>query len=184
MTPGSGVIADAFVKQSRFDPLHTAETEQLLLDRLTDWLAVASSRESIALEIEYMGISHTCRSGVAAPGFGRSPRLPAHRQPAARYFPGRRNAGDPADRSRGVYARTRRHADGARRRRGVPARDGCNGAWPADALPRYATRRGRRQPRPPPAVGSGGDRDRVERRARDEQRPAHSPVVREYCVLD
>ena len=30
------IISDAFVKQSRFDPLHTAETEQLLLDRLGD----------------------------------------------------------------------------------------------------------------------------------------------------
>ena len=54
-----GVIADAFVKQSRFDPLHTAETEQLLMDRLTDWLSVASSRDSVPLEIEYMGISHS-----------------------------------------------------------------------------------------------------------------------------
>ena len=27
-------IAEEFVRQSRFDPLHTAETEQLLLNRL------------------------------------------------------------------------------------------------------------------------------------------------------
>ena len=53
------VIADAFVNQSRFDPLHTAETEQLLLDRLTDWLTIASSHDSVALDIEYMGISHS-----------------------------------------------------------------------------------------------------------------------------
>ena len=51
-------ISDAFVKQSRFDPLHTAETEQLLLDRLNDWLVAASSRDVVALDIEYMGISH------------------------------------------------------------------------------------------------------------------------------
>lgn len=53
------VIADAFVKQSRFDPLHTAETEQLLLDRLSDWLAAASSSEKVTLDVEYRGISHS-----------------------------------------------------------------------------------------------------------------------------
>ena len=53
------VIADAFVRQSRFDPLHTAETEQLLLDRLSGWLTAASSTEKVALEVEYMGIAHS-----------------------------------------------------------------------------------------------------------------------------
>jgi hypothetical protein len=52
------VISDAFVKQSRFDPLHTAETEQLMLDRLGEWLALASAGEKMALEIEYRGIAH------------------------------------------------------------------------------------------------------------------------------
>ena len=53
------VISDAFVKQSRFDPLHTAETEQLLLDRLGGWLASASANDRVALEIEYRGIAHS-----------------------------------------------------------------------------------------------------------------------------
>ncbi|MGI9223767.1 MAG: FHA domain-containing protein [Woeseiaceae bacterium] len=53
------VIANAFVKQSRFDPLHTAETEQLLLDRLAGWLAAASSSDKVALDVEYRGISHS-----------------------------------------------------------------------------------------------------------------------------
>jgi hypothetical protein len=53
------VISDAFVKQSRFDPLHTAETEQLLLDRLGEWLAGASHKEKLVLEIEYRGIAHS-----------------------------------------------------------------------------------------------------------------------------
>ena len=53
------VISEAFVKQSRFDPLHTAETEQLLLDRLGGWLASASANDRVALEIEYRGISHS-----------------------------------------------------------------------------------------------------------------------------
>jgi hypothetical protein len=52
------IISDAFVKQSRFDPLHTAETEQVLLDRLGDWLAAASANDKVTLEIEYRGISH------------------------------------------------------------------------------------------------------------------------------
>jgi hypothetical protein len=52
-------ISDAFVKQSRFDPLHTAETEQLLLDRLGEWLSGASVSDKVALEIEYRGIAHS-----------------------------------------------------------------------------------------------------------------------------
>lgn len=52
------IISDAFVKQSRFDPLHTAETEQLLLGRLSDWLASASANDRVVLEIEYRGIAH------------------------------------------------------------------------------------------------------------------------------
>lgn len=53
------IISDAFVKQSRFDPLHTAETEQLLLDRLSGWLADASAHDAVSLEIEYQGIAHS-----------------------------------------------------------------------------------------------------------------------------
>jgi hypothetical protein len=52
-------IAEEFVRQSRFDPLHTAETEQMLQDRLKDWLIAASAGESVQMEIEYRGISHS-----------------------------------------------------------------------------------------------------------------------------
>lgn len=52
-------IAEAFVQQSRFDPLHTAETEQMLQDSLPGWLARASSAESVEMQIEYRGIGHT-----------------------------------------------------------------------------------------------------------------------------
>jgi hypothetical protein len=52
------MIAESFVQQSRFDPLHTAETEQMLQDRMLDWLAIASSRESVPMEIVYRGIAH------------------------------------------------------------------------------------------------------------------------------
>ena len=51
-------ISDAFVRQSRFDPLHTADTEQMLLDRLPEWLARAASSDKVMLDVEYHGISH------------------------------------------------------------------------------------------------------------------------------
>lgn len=51
-------IAEAFVQQSRFDPLHTAETEQMLLDKLPSWLAQASMQSTVALEIEYSNLTH------------------------------------------------------------------------------------------------------------------------------
>jgi hypothetical protein len=52
------LIAETFVQQSRFDPLHTAETEQMLQDKLQDWLVAASAGEVVSLEIVYRGISH------------------------------------------------------------------------------------------------------------------------------
>lgn len=52
------VIAEAFVQQSRFDPLHTAETEQVLANRLTNWIVSASADDAVSLEIEYRGITH------------------------------------------------------------------------------------------------------------------------------
>ncbi len=51
-------IAEAFVRQSRFDPLHTAETEQALQDKLMDWLPIAARADTVAMEIEYRGIVH------------------------------------------------------------------------------------------------------------------------------
>jgi len=51
-------IAEVFVQQSRFDPLHTAETEQMLLDHLPAWLASAASDKVLALQLEYGGITH------------------------------------------------------------------------------------------------------------------------------
>lgn len=51
-------IAEAFVQQSRFDPLHTAETEQQLLDRLGGWLAEAGRSETVALSLESGSMSH------------------------------------------------------------------------------------------------------------------------------
>jgi len=53
------VIAEAFVQQSRFDPLHSADTEQILRDRMPGWLLQASSATTVALAVEHRGISHT-----------------------------------------------------------------------------------------------------------------------------
>ncbi len=52
------VIAAAFVRDSRFDPLHTAETEQVLADRMLEWMIRANSEPGISLEIEFRGIRH------------------------------------------------------------------------------------------------------------------------------
>jgi hypothetical protein len=51
-------VAEAFVRQSRFDPLHTAETEQQLLNRLGGWLAEAGRQDVVGLELESGGIAH------------------------------------------------------------------------------------------------------------------------------
>ena len=52
------LIAEAFVQQSRFDPLHTAETEQMLQDKMPGWLMQASSSTTVPVEVEYRGVSH------------------------------------------------------------------------------------------------------------------------------
>jgi hypothetical protein len=52
------VVADAFVQGSRFDPLHTAETEQMLLNRLGGWLTNACSSKTVTLDLEFGNLSH------------------------------------------------------------------------------------------------------------------------------
>ncbi len=52
------IIAEAFVQQSRFDPLHTAETEQALQDNMLEWLSVAASADKVPMQLEYRGIVH------------------------------------------------------------------------------------------------------------------------------
>jgi hypothetical protein len=66
-------VANAFVQQSRFDPLHTAETEQAILTRLAGWLTQASRQEQVAMELEFAGKTYTASLesltliGAAAP---------------------------------------------------------------------------------------------------------------------
>jgi GGDEF domain-containing protein len=66
-------LAEVFVQQSRFDPLHTAAAEQMLLDNLATWLAQAARQERVQLHLPYGGIDHTAEIeslvliGAAAP---------------------------------------------------------------------------------------------------------------------
>ena len=52
------IVAESFVQQSRFDPLHTAETEQALQDRMPSWLAAASTAATVPVEVEFRGATH------------------------------------------------------------------------------------------------------------------------------
>ena len=46
------MVSNAFVQQSRFDPLHTAETEQLLINKMDGWLSDAARNDRVHLEID------------------------------------------------------------------------------------------------------------------------------------
>jgi hypothetical protein len=48
----AGLVAEAMVRRTRFDPLHQAATEQQLYDRLPGWLAAAAADEAVEAEIE------------------------------------------------------------------------------------------------------------------------------------
>lgn len=66
-------IAEVFVRQSRFDPLHTAATEQKVLDHLGDWVGQASRQDRVEMQLESAGTTYeaTIESlaliGAAAP---------------------------------------------------------------------------------------------------------------------
>jgi hypothetical protein len=55
------LIADAFLDQSRFDPLHEAVTEQLLYSNLAGWLAALNERSEIDIAIDYHGTQFAAR---------------------------------------------------------------------------------------------------------------------------
>jgi hypothetical protein len=46
------LVSNAFVQQSRFDPLHTAETEQMLINKMAGWLSEAARSERVRLQID------------------------------------------------------------------------------------------------------------------------------------
>src|SRR5690606_25703526 len=47
------LIAEQFVRKTRFDPLHDAATEQRLVDQLPEWLGRLLEDERIVLAIEF-----------------------------------------------------------------------------------------------------------------------------------
>lgn len=47
------LIAESFVRNTRFDPLHDANSEQRLLDRLPGWLAQLQDSERLTLAIQF-----------------------------------------------------------------------------------------------------------------------------------
>ncbi|MEE4384547.1 MAG: hypothetical protein V2J02_21330 [Pseudomonadales bacterium] len=46
------LVADAFIRETRFDPLHVAATEQNLYDRLDDWLAALATAAEVPVELD------------------------------------------------------------------------------------------------------------------------------------
>lgn len=58
-------IADVFIHQTRFDPLHAAATEQALYDRLPEWLARLRRAESTVLVMEAGGKEKSAELGRA-----------------------------------------------------------------------------------------------------------------------
>lgn len=83
-------ITAAFVGHCRFDPLHHAETEQLLHDRLPGWLAPPAGSGEIHARIDYRGrhfdtrVERAALIGAAAPLLSRlRAALPGGWQPVA-----------------------------------------------------------------------------------------------------
>ena len=55
-------IAAIFVQTTRFDPLHRAQTEQAIYDRLPRWLAAFAMQDSMTVEMTAQnGATHTAR---------------------------------------------------------------------------------------------------------------------------
>ena len=55
----ANIIADVFISQTRFDPMHIASTEQQLFNKLDGWLADIEAQGSAALEMDAGDKSYT-----------------------------------------------------------------------------------------------------------------------------
>ncbi|MDH3588532.1 MAG: FHA domain-containing protein, partial [Gammaproteobacteria bacterium] len=55
----ANAIGDAFVRNTRFDPMHAAESEQRLYDRLPDWISEISRSGQAELSLPNGGREHT-----------------------------------------------------------------------------------------------------------------------------
>lgn len=47
----AAIIANAFIEQSRYDPMHAAQSEQTLYDRLPEWLQALSQQNDLTVEL-------------------------------------------------------------------------------------------------------------------------------------
>lgn len=54
----ANTITDAFIKQSRFDPLHNADTEQYIFNEIESWLKTIIDNKELLLEINNKGTVH------------------------------------------------------------------------------------------------------------------------------
>lgn len=55
------MISDLFIKQSRFDPQHHAETEQALYSQIPQCLQTLTEHPEVLLEIQYQGTQHQAK---------------------------------------------------------------------------------------------------------------------------
>ena len=64
----ASLLADRFVQDTRFDPLHAADTEQQLYDRLYDWAVQAGgdADQAFAVQIQHQGHERRVEAAPAA----------------------------------------------------------------------------------------------------------------------
>ncbi len=77
----AGAVAGAFVGQTRFDPLHSAQSEQALHDRLAGWLAALEAQEEVVAQLDVRDRAIEARLGA---GLLFEPAAEAFRALAAR----------------------------------------------------------------------------------------------------
>jgi hypothetical protein len=61
----TSMIADEFIRQSRFDPLRNAETEQYLHNQLEQWMQASLVNAEVPIEINHKGSVHQARLTLA-----------------------------------------------------------------------------------------------------------------------
>lgn len=61
----TNVIADRFVRETRFDPLHAAATEQQLFNQVYDWVDDGAAGSDLAVEIVHAGHNRRVELGHA-----------------------------------------------------------------------------------------------------------------------
>jgi hypothetical protein len=60
------VVADRFVRETRFDPLHAAATEQQLFNQVYDWADQGAGSSDLTVEIDHAGHTRRVELGRAA----------------------------------------------------------------------------------------------------------------------